>query len=78
MVVYLIIGTIMFAEWEDWNYLDSAYFCVTSLLKVSYIGWGWNEEGEKLLQIGFGDFVPGTSANGEANHAKLYIDYFYL
>ena len=31
-----------------------------------------------MLQIGFGDFVPGTSANGEANHAKLYIDYFYL
>ena len=31
-----------------------------------------------LLQIGFGDFVPGTSANGEANHAKLYFDYFYL
>ena len=35
MVVYLIIGTIMFSEWEGWNYLDSAYFCVTSLLKVS-------------------------------------------
>ena len=31
-----------------------------------------------LLQIGFGDFVPGTSASGETNHAKLYIDYFYL
>ena len=22
--------------------------------------------------------MPGTSANGEANHAKLYIDYCYL
>merc|ERR1719431_2236158 len=60
-MVYLVIGTIMFALWEDWNYLDSSYFCVTSLLK-----------------IGFGDFVPGTSAYGETNQAKLYIDYFYL
>ena len=25
-----------------------------------------------MLQIGFGDFAPGTSAN------QLYIDYFYL
>jgi potassium channel subfamily K protein len=34
MSVYLLIGTILFAEWEDWNYLDSVYFCVTSLLKI--------------------------------------------
>ena len=31
-----------------------------------------------IPQIGFGDFVPGTSSYGETNHAKLYIDYFYL
>ena len=36
MVVYLLVGTIMFAEWEGWNYLDSLYFCVTSLCKVWY------------------------------------------
>ena len=30
------------------------------------------------LQIGFGDFVPGATYEGEVNHAKLYIDYFYL
>ena len=34
MLFYLTLGTVMFAEWEQWNYLDSLYFCVTSLFKV--------------------------------------------
>lgn len=31
---YIAGGTIMFAEWEKWNYLDSVYFCVISLCKI--------------------------------------------
>lgn len=31
---YILAGTIMFAQWEKWNYLDSVYFCVTSLCKI--------------------------------------------
>ncbi|XP_014262454.1 potassium channel subfamily K member 15 [Cimex lectularius] len=31
---YIATGTIMFAEWENWDYLDSTYFCVTSLCKI--------------------------------------------
>lgn len=31
---YLAVGTIMFAEWEQWDYLDACYFCVTSLCKI--------------------------------------------
>ena len=34
LIIYLFIGTIMFAEWEDWDYLDSVYFCVISLGKI--------------------------------------------
>ena len=33
-LTYLGVGTIMFAEWEDWDYLDACYFCVTSLCKI--------------------------------------------
>lgn len=33
---YVAGGTIMFAEWEDWGYLDSVYFCVTSLCKIGF------------------------------------------
>uniref|UniRef100_A0A182N0E9 Potassium channel domain-containing protein n=1 Tax=Anopheles dirus TaxID=7168 RepID=A0A182N0E9_9DIPT len=34
ITIYIATGTIMFAEWEKWTYLDSAYFCVTSLCKI--------------------------------------------
>ncbi|CAO1431063.1 unnamed protein product [Diamesa hyperborea] len=33
---YIAGGTIMFAEWEHWNYLDSVYFCVISLCKIGF------------------------------------------
>ncbi|XP_040572245.1 potassium channel subfamily K member 15 [Lepeophtheirus salmonis] len=36
MMLYLLIGTVTFAEWEGWNYLDSVYFCVTSLAKIGF------------------------------------------
>ena len=36
MIIYLLIGTILFAEWEGWNYVDSVYFCVTSLAKIGF------------------------------------------
>uniref|UniRef100_A0A336MTM9 CSON006651 protein n=1 Tax=Culicoides sonorensis TaxID=179676 RepID=A0A336MTM9_CULSO len=31
---YVAVGTIMFAQWEKWDYLDAAYFVVTSLCKI--------------------------------------------
>lgn len=34
LMCYICVGTIMFAEWEEWDYLDSVYFCVTSLCKI--------------------------------------------
>ena len=36
VAIYLLLGTIMFAEWEGWNYLDSVYFCVISLTKIGF------------------------------------------
>ncbi len=36
MVSYLVLGTVMFAAWEGWEYLDAVYFCVTSLLKIGF------------------------------------------
>lgn len=33
---YIAGGTIMFAEWENWKYYDSAYFVVISLCKIGF------------------------------------------
>jgi hypothetical protein len=63
MLAYLTLGTVMFAEWEQWNYLDSVYFVVTSLLKIGL--------GDYVPGCGIG-------ADGELHHAKLYINYSYL
>lgn len=44
---YVVVGSIMFATWENWDYLDSTYFCVTSLCKIGMgdlvPGWSQND-----------------------------------
>lgn len=60
---YILAGAITFAEWENWNYLDSAYFCVTSLCKI---GIGDFVPGVK----GFG--------SSEDSQLKLVINFVYL
>nr|XP_012145299.1 PREDICTED: TWiK family of potassium channels protein 7 [Megachile rotundata] len=60
---YVLAGSIMFAEWEGWDYLDSAYFCVTSLCKIGMgdLVPGWTH----------GDLT----ADGQT---KLIINFVYL
>ncbi|XP_046753592.1 potassium channel subfamily K member 15 [Diprion similis] len=31
---YVLAGSVTFAQWENWGFLDSVYFCVTSLCKI--------------------------------------------
>ncbi|XP_030370925.1 TWiK family of potassium channels protein 18 [Scaptodrosophila lebanonensis] len=33
---YVLTGTIMFANWEKWSFLNSFYFCMTSLCKIGF------------------------------------------
>ena len=61
---------------QNWNYLDSVYFVVTSLLKVKQ---SFSINPANHHQIGLGDYVPGSGErDGEMHHAKLYINYSYL
>ncbi|XP_054016199.1 two pore potassium channel protein sup-9 [Hylaeus anthracinus] len=60
---YVIGGSIMFAEWEGWDYLDSTYFCVTSLCKIGMgdLVPGWTH----------GDLTTDSQT-------KLIINFVYL
>lgn len=60
---YIATGTVMFAEWEKWDYLDSTYFCVTSLCKI---GIGDFVPGANIRE----------SAGGR--QTKLVINFVYL
>lgn len=60
---YVLSGTVMFAEWEKWNYLDSVYFCMTSLCKI---GIGDFVPGQNI------------SDSREGNQTKLVINFVYL
>ncbi|XP_075218177.1 uncharacterized protein LOC142322962 [Lycorma delicatula] len=55
LIVYISIGSIVFASWENWSYLDSAYFCFVTL---STIGFGDLVPG-KSLQISGSDSKEG-------------------
>ncbi|XP_011882026.1 PREDICTED: TWiK family of potassium channels protein 18 [Vollenhovia emeryi] len=60
---YIVVGSIMFAEWEKWDYLDSTYFCVTSLCKIGMgdLVPGWSQRDST-----------------EDSQTKLIINFVYL
>lgn len=60
---YILVGAIMFGEWEQWDYLDSAYFCVTSLCKI---GIGDFVPGANIIEAKSG------------SQTKLVINFIYL
>lgn len=64
MIFYMTTGTIMFAEWENWSYLNSCYFSFTSLAKI----------GIGDFVPGFG----GVDGATEDSQTKLIINFMYL
>jgi hypothetical protein len=44
---YLILGAVLFSEWENWKFLDGAYFCFVTL---ATIGLG-KKESDKVEQM---------------------------
>ncbi|KAK2586535.1 hypothetical protein KPH14_011427 [Odynerus spinipes] len=60
---YVLVGSIMFAQWEGWDLLDSTYFCVTSLCKIGMGDFipGWS-----------------VDESTESSHTKLVINFVYL
>ena len=36
---YLILGAVLFSEWENWKFLDGAYFCFVTLATIGLGKW---------------------------------------
>nr|AEE62049.1 unknown [Dendroctonus ponderosae] len=60
---YILTGAIMLSEWEKWDFLDSTYFCVTSLGKV---GFGDLVPGADV------------NASNHGSQTKLVINFVYI
>lgn len=60
---YIATGAIIFAEWEKWSYLDSTYFCVTSLCKIGL--------GDFVPGANINDFKVGSQT-------KLVVNFVYM
>ena len=60
---YIAGGTIMFAEWEKWEYYDSVYFVVISLCKIGF--------GDKVPGA-------GAQASEMGNQSKLVINFVFI
>ncbi|GJQ69050.1 hypothetical protein Trydic_g6217 [Trypoxylus dichotomus] len=60
---YVVTGALMFSAWEQWSYLDSTYFCVTSLCKI---GLGDFVPGANI------------SESQSGNHYKLVVNFIYM
>lgn len=63
LVAYVATGTVTFVTLEDWTYLDSTFFCVTSLCKIGI---------ENFVPV-------GSDTHAAADHPmKLVIKFVYL
>ncbi len=77
---YLILGAVLFSEWENWKFLDGAYFCFVTLAtiglgtKTSLIKQSKNDSFSFLL----GDLVPGKSITSTQVEGKLIICALYV
>lgn len=63
IIAYVLTGAIMFGTWESWEFLDSIYFCVTSLCKL---GFGDFVPGANI------------SGYNQGNQTKLIINFVYI
>lgn len=88
MSLYILIGTVMFSFLDNWDYLNSWYFCVTSLCKIGFgdfvpgtasnvtISWPFHfDKASAVTTHRRGVVKP---ASNQQNHTKLVINFVYM
>lgn len=74
--IYILTGTVMFSYWENWTFLNSLYFCITSLCKL---GFGDFVPGANLV---FKASIAKDAANRNdleiQSQFKLAINFIYM
>lgn len=55
MVGYICFGAVLFSEWEQWDFLDSSYFCFISLSTIGFgdIVPGNNVIASEVIELSF-------------------------
>lgn len=74
MSFYILIGTLMFAHWENWDYLDAVYFCVTSLCKIGMGDFVPGTTSNQTISV-LGLKIQDSSSE---NQTKLVINFVYM
>ena len=78
MIIYLIIGTILFAEWEGWSYIDSVYFCVTSLAKIGFGDFVPGRTDRNTLNLYLDENIIMDPEMIQIVQIKLVITFIYI
>ena len=78
MIIYLIIGTILFAEWEGWSYIDSVYFCVTSLAKIGFGDFVPGRTDRNVLNLELDENIMVDPELIQIVQIKLVITFIYI
>lgn len=75
---YLILGAVLFSEWENWKLLDGAYFCFVTLATIG-LGMSSRIRSSRKIILSFaGDLVPGKSITSTQVEGKLIICALYV
>ena len=68
----------MFAEWEGWNYLDSVYFCVTSLAKIGFGDFVPGTSKQSVLELEVMEDTKIDFIISNIEQIKLVITFIYI